>query len=206
MAYEIVALGTSWGGLYALKVILGALPRSFPVPVAIVQHRSSNATTELGNVLQSYCRLRVREPDEKEAIRPGCVYLAPAGYHMLVEPGAIALSIEPPVRHARPSIDVLLESVADAYGARAIGVILTGASADGSTGLVRIKERGGLTIVEDPAQAESRIMPEAAIRVTSVDHILPLTKIAPFLIAACSGGAPTARSEGQGGTASGVGS
>jgi two-component system chemotaxis response regulator CheB len=185
MGYEIVAMGTSWGGLYALKVILGALPREFPLPIAIVQHRQSSATTELANVMQTYSRLRLREPEDKEPIRPGIVYLAPAGYHMLVEQGAIALSTEPPVRHARPSIDVLLESVADDYGATAIGVILTGASADGAAGLARIKDRGGLTIVEDPAEAESRIMPDAAIGLTAVDHVLPLTKIAPFLTSIC---------------------
>ncbi|HEX2174040.1 MAG TPA: chemotaxis protein CheB [Dehalococcoidia bacterium] len=188
MAFEIVAIGTSWGGLYALKVVLGGLPKSFPVPLVIVQHRSSNATTKLAEVLQSYSGLRVQEPEEKEPIRPGRVYLAPAGYHMLVEDHAIALSIEAPVRHARPSIDVLFESVADDYGVGAIGVILTGASADGAQGLARIKERGGLTVVEDPAKAESRIMPEAAIRSTAVDHVLPLTQVAPLLIAVCQPG------------------
>lgn len=199
MEYRIVAMGTSWGGLYALKVILGGLPGTFRVPIAVVQHRSSSATTELADVLQSYSRLRVREPEEKEPIQAGCVYLAPAGYHMLVESGAIALSLEPPVRHARPSIDVLLESVADDYGASAIGVILTGASADGAAGLARIKDRGGLTIVEDPAGAENRIMPEAAISLTLIDHILPLTKIAPFLVTVCQNDVQGSRFNVQGG-------
>jgi len=136
-------------------------------------------------MVQRHSAVRMREPRDKEAIVPGQVYLAPADYHLLVEPGAFALSTEGPVRHARPSIDVLFESAADAYAQRVIAVILTGTSRDGAQGAARVKERGGFVVVQEPATAEGTRMPEAAIAATAVDQVLPLPEIAPFLASLC---------------------
>jgi len=178
---EIVVVGTSLGGLHALEVILSGLTRDFALPMVVVQHRDRHADGMLNAVLQRYSVLPVREPEDKEIILPGWVYLAPADYHLLVERGRFSLSTEGRVCHARPSIDVLFESAASAYGARSVGVILTGASRDGAWGAGRIKGRGGLIVVEDPETAESRTLPDAAQAACGADHVLPLSQIAPFL-------------------------
>lgn len=186
MAFELVVVGTSMGGLRALEVILHALPSGLPIAVAIAQHRHRDSDKGLVNHLQSQCVMPVVEAEDKQAIAGGQVYLAPADYHLLVEPGHFALSTEAPVTHARPSIDVLFESAADAYGDRTIGIILTGASYDGAQGLAKIKAHGGFTIVQEPATAESPTMPNAALSLVSADKILPLPQIAPFLVNLCA--------------------
>lgn len=183
MAFKLIVVGTSLGGLRALEVMLAGLPKTFPLPIAIVQHRYKSSDSALRILLQQHSALQVKEPEDKEAIVPGHVYLAPANYHLLVEPGSFALSTEAPVSYARPSIDVLFESAADAYMQRVIGVVLTGANNDGAQGLTKIKTKGGLTIVQEPNTAESSIMPEAAIAtVGEVNRVLPLAEIAPFLV------------------------
>ena len=173
--YELVVIGSSWGGVAALERILDRLPRDFPLPIAIAQHRSPTSRLRRigGRVL--------KEVEDKDPIEPGGVYLAPADYHLLVEPGSLALSTEGPVQHSRPSIDVMFESAADAYGDRLIGVILTGLNRDGADGFVRIHRLGGLTIAQDPATAERPSMPEAAIATGAVDRIVPLEGIGPLL-------------------------
>ena len=181
MQYEIVVVGTSLGGLKALQTLLAGLPKDFPLPVAIVQHRGKASGDGLAAFLQTASALQVREAEDKEPIVPGMVYLAPADYHLLVESGAFMLSTEAPVAFSRPSVDVLFESAADAYGAGVIGVVLTGANIDGARGAVAIKRRGGLVVVQDPATAEAVAMPEAA-RAAGCDHILPLLDIPPFLV------------------------
>jgi two-component system chemotaxis response regulator CheB len=123
----------------------------------------------------------VVEPEDKEPVEHGRVYLAPAGYHLLVDGGAFALSTDEPVAYARPSIDVLFESAADVYGERVIGVVLTGSNDDGARGLARIKERGGVAVVQEPATAERPEMPEAAIAAAQPEAVLPLDEIAPFV-------------------------
>lgn len=181
MAFEIVVVGTSIGGLKALQTLLSGLPDGFPVPVVIVQHRGKDPEISLCDFLGRSSRLPISEPEDKETIFPGRAYLATGDYHLLVESGSFALSTDPPVGFARPSIDVLFESAADAYRERTIGVVLTGANRDGAHGLAAIKQRGGLAVVEDPAGAACREMPEAAIAGTEVDKILPLQEIGPFL-------------------------
>lgn len=183
--YEIVVVGTSLGGLNALQVLLGGLPKNFRLPVAIVQHRHKQTDETLSAFLQRHCALPVTEAEDKEAILPGRVYLAPADYHLLVEAGRFALSTEAPVCYARPSINVLFESAADAYGCRAIGVILTGASNDGTQGLLRIKAHRGLAVVQEPTTAECSLMPKSAIAAVAVDWILPLSEITPLIINLC---------------------
>jgi two-component system chemotaxis response regulator CheB len=185
VAPELVVVGTSLGGAHALSIVLRALPPDFPASLVIAQHRARDAPSTLDSFLQSYCALPVREVVDKAPIAPAQVYLAPADYHVLVEAGTLALSTEAPVIHARPSIDVLFESAADAYAERTIGVLMTGASRDGAQGLARIKQRGGLAVVQSPATAQCAVMPEAALAAMQVDWILPLAEIGPRLVSLC---------------------
>lgn len=186
-----VVVGVSAGGLEALSVLIPSLPGFFPLPVIVVQHHGQGDDDFLAEYLARLSDLPVRVPADKEPIRPGAVYIAPAGYHLLVEDGGtFSLSLDPPVNYCRPSIDVLFESAAEAYGAGVLGVILTGANADGSRGLKCIKDRGGLAIVQDPDTARSPCMPKEALLATAVDRVLPVAEIGPFL-AQSSAGRPT---------------
>lgn len=177
MAYELVVIGTSWGGLHALRRVLGGLPATFDLPVVVVQHRHRDSDHLLVTLLQDHTPLTVHEIEDKTELVAGHVYVAPAEYHVLVEVGHLALSTEEPVRYSRPSIDVTFESAADAYGSRTVGVVMTGANDDGARGLKRIADRGGAAIVQDPSTAESAVMPAAALklvpdaRVTKLDEI-----------------------------------
>jgi two-component system chemotaxis response regulator CheB len=180
VAYGIVVVGTSSGGLKALQTLLSGLPAKFPLPLVIVQHRGKDSA-DLCEFLDQVSSLPVSEPEDKESLLAGHVYLAPRDYHLLIEEKSFALSTESPVAFARPSIDVLFESAADEYKGHAIGVILTGANRDGARGLARIKTNGGVTLVEDPVSAAVRIMPDAAIDSSTVDHVLELREIASFL-------------------------
>lgn len=182
MGYELLVIGTSLGGFSALKMLLGGLTKHFPLAIAVVQHRHKDSGSMMSGSMQQYTHLVVHEAEDKDELLPGHVYLAPADYHLLVERGYLTLSVDEPVCFARPSIDVLFESAADAYADHTIGIILTGANRDGTNGLARIKACGGLAIVQDPATAETGIMPQAAIANTSVDAILPLPDIAPYLV------------------------
>jgi two-component system chemotaxis response regulator CheB len=183
--YEIVVIGCSMGGMHALQTIFGTLPREFSVPIAVVQHRYRTSNEGLPAFLRRHTKLNVVDTTDKEWIKPGTVYLAPANYHLLVERGELSLSVDEAVAYSRPSIDVLFESAADAYGAGVIGVVLTGANADGARGAARIKNRGGFVVAQDPATAESPAMPQAAIDATRVDRILPLDRVGPFLVELC---------------------
>jgi two-component system, chemotaxis family, protein-glutamate methylesterase/glutaminase len=176
----LVVVGCSLGGYNALQVILGGLPRDYPLPIAIVQHRGVDSEI-LSPALQELTPLPVREADDKEPIVPGCVYVAPPDYHLLVEVGRFALSTDPRVLSARPSIDMLFESAADAYLDRVIAVVLTGQSRDGAQGAARVKRRGGVVVVQEPSTAEARILPDSAIAASTPDRILPLEDIAAFL-------------------------
>src|SRR5688500_8607247 len=130
--YEIIVVGTSWGGLAALRTLAGALPREFGLPIAVVQHRHKDSDRLLATVLQDHTALAVCEVEDKQPLQPGFLFIAPADYHLLVERGHFSLSTDAPVRYSRPSIDVAFTSAADSYGARAVGVVLTGANADGA--------------------------------------------------------------------------
>jgi two-component system chemotaxis response regulator CheB len=178
----IVVIGASQGGLHALEQVLGRLPADFPAPLLIVQHRAEEAPSLLVGLLRSHARMEVCEAEDKSALRPGCVLVAPAGYHALVEPGHVELSKEAEVRFSRPSIDLALESAAGAYGRDTVGVVLTGANDDGSRGLAAIRRAGGVAIVQDPTGAESRSMPDAAIAAAAPQWVLPLEEIGPRLV------------------------
>jgi two-component system chemotaxis response regulator CheB len=182
MAYEMVVIGASWGGLTALESVLRDLPKRFPAAIAIAQHRSPDGGSEgLARLLQSHSALPVMDADDKQPIEPGHVYLAPPDYHLYVDDGAFALSVDEAVLHSRPSIDVLFESASDVYRDRVVGVVLTGANEDGAHGLKMIKRRRGYTIVQNPVEAERSEMPRAAIREVDPDRVLTLTAIAPAL-------------------------
>lgn len=187
MRYELIVVGASLGGFHAIEVLLGGLPESFPLPIVIVQHRSSDSDNLMVSLLKRKSPLPVVEAEDKQAIIPGQVYIAPANYHLLVEDHHLTLSTQSAVEFARPSIDVLFESAADAFRERVIAVLLTGSNRDGAHGMARIHECGGLTLVQDPASAESRRMPDAALAATQIDRVLPLPEIAGFLIDTSTG-------------------
>lgn len=178
----IVVIGTSWGGLTALSEIVSGLPADFPLPICIVQHRSKDSDALLVNLLQDLTDLSVRDAEDKESLCPQTIYIAPPDYHMLVEPEYISLTVDSPVRFSRPSIDVLFRSASDTFGASTIGVVLTGANEDGAAGLARIVARGGKAIVQDPATAESPIMPSSAIRAVPGARVVPLSEISAELV------------------------
>lgn len=180
--YDAIVIGTSAGGLDALTIILPTLISELPVPVIIVQHISSSSDSFLITYFSKLCKLAVKEVEEKESLKPGCIYFAPPDYHVLVESDlTLSLSNEEKVNYSRPSIDVLFETASWAFGKRLIGLILTGANWDGAAGLKLIKKNGGLTLVQDPKTAMVARMPEAAIECFNPDHILPLEEIAPFI-------------------------
>ena len=175
-------IGTSWGGLNALSQVVAGLPATFALPIVIVQHRSPDAAGFLAELLQTRTRLSVVEVDDKRAITPGHVFVAPPNYHLLFDGGFFSLTTDAPVRYSRPSIDVTFVSAADEYGRRAVGVVLTGANEDGALGLKRIADRGGYAIVQDPATAEGVAMPRAALRAVPKARVIPLERIANHLI------------------------
>lgn len=181
--FRAVVIGVSTGGVQALSSLLGHLPAHFPVPILIVQHIGAETGDGLARLLNRHSALRVKEADEQDELIPGTVFLAPANYHLLVEAGGtLSLSADAPVSYARPSVDVLFESAAEAFGAQLIGIILTGANFDGSRGLARIKQKGGIAIVQDPADAEAAQMPQAALAATSVDHVVALCAMPALLL------------------------
>ena len=187
-AYQLILIGTSWGGLAALRTVIAALPPDFPIPIAIVQHRHRDSDGLLARFLQGHTGLCVCEVEDKQPIEPGNVFIAPANYHLYVERGSFSLSIDAPVRYSRPSIDVTMMSAADAYGHALVGIILTGANADGSAGLRRMANAGALAVVQDPATAEMPVMPQAALRAVPTARVFAVDRIGPFLAQLASPG------------------
>jgi two-component system, chemotaxis family, protein-glutamate methylesterase/glutaminase len=184
---KLVAIGGSWGGLYALMELLGSLPTDFPCRVVVVQHRANYDSDEhrLAHVLSRYSALPVTEANDRETPEPGHVYLAPADYHLLVEDDRFELTVDELVQYSRPSIDVLFESVARAYGREVVGVLLTGFGHDGTAGMTAIKSAGGVTIAENPESAMQAAMPRSAIEAGAAREVLQLDEIAPRLIELC---------------------
>jgi two-component system chemotaxis response regulator CheB len=183
MKYEAIAIGVSSGGMNAMKILFSALPVEFSMPVIIVQHISSRSDNHWIDLLNNRSSLNIKEADEKEKIERGNIYIAPSNYHLLIEKDkTFSLTIDGRVNFARPSIDVLFESAAEAYKNTLIGVVLTGSNNDGTAGIKKIKENGGLTIVQDPETAESSFMPASAIAAIKVDHVLPLKDIIELLM------------------------
>jgi two-component system, chemotaxis family, protein-glutamate methylesterase/glutaminase len=193
--YRIVAVGASAGGLHALRAVVAALPADFPLPVVIVQHRARESE-HLCELLQECSRVPVTEVVDKQDVEAG-VFVGPPDYHLLLDRGAFSLSVDDPVRYSRPSIDVMFEAVADEYGDGAIGIVLTGANADGSRGLRRIVDRGGVAIVQEPESAEVRVMPRHAAAAVPEAVVLPLEEIGARVVALASGGAAPRTRDGR---------
>ena len=181
VGYDLVVVGTSWGGLAALRTLVAGLPASFMMAVTLVQHRHKDSDHLLRILLQERSALEVCEVEDKMPLEHGRIYVAPPDYHTLVEPGHFSLSTEAPVRYSRPSIDVTFSSAADSYAHRTVGVVLTGANADGAQGLRQISDRGGMALVQDPKTAESPTMPAAAVKSVPRARVMPLTDIVAFL-------------------------
>lgn len=181
-AIRAVVIGASAGGVQALLQILPSLPASYRLPVLIVVHVPPDRDNALVSLFQARCQIEVREAEDKEPILPGVVYFAPSDYHLLVEKdGTLSLSSDELVNHSRPSIDVLLESAADAFGPELVGVILTGANDDGARGLQAVVEAGGVAIVEDPAEAYASAMPAASLRASPSATAMKVAAIASYV-------------------------
>ncbi|WP_395748324.1 chemotaxis protein CheB [Prosthecobacter sp.] len=179
---QALVIGGSAGAVSALLQLLPVLPADFPLAVMVVIHLPPEDNGALAGFLNSQCQMRVKEAEDKEPVVPGVVCLAPAGYHLLVEPDFhLSLSQDDPVLFSRPSIDVLFESAADAYGSSLAAVILTGASADGAQGLHAVHRAGGRTFVQEPSTAAAPIMPQAALDACPDAQSLPLSQLAGVL-------------------------
>ncbi|WP_244816643.1 chemotaxis protein CheB [Caballeronia sp. Lep1P3] len=182
-AFDAIVIGASAGGVEALNLLLPALPREFALPVLVVVHVRQGQPSLLPGLFAERCKMRVQEPFDKDEIAPGTVYFAPPGYHMMVEaeggePPGIALSVDPPVRFSRPSVDVLFETAAHAYGERLLGIVLSGANDDGARGARAIFDAGGMCWAQDPKTAPAPAMPVAAIAEGAVRDILTVDDMA----------------------------
>jgi two-component system, chemotaxis family, protein-glutamate methylesterase/glutaminase len=182
LAPEAVVIGASAGALEVLSSLLPGLPADYRLPILIVVHLPPDSTSLFAELMRARCAIRVREAEDKEPIEPGVVYFAPPDYHLLVEQDKrLSLSDDEPVLFSRPSIDVLFESAADAYGGGLIGVVLTGANSDGANGLKAVVEAGGVAVVQRPGSAYAVAMPEAAIAACPAARVLPVNEIAAYL-------------------------
>jgi two-component system chemotaxis response regulator CheB len=182
MKNKVIIIGASAGGVQALQKIIGSFEKDFSMAVIIVQHLHPQSDDFMIRRLAKVCSIPVKEAEKREMIKPGMVYVAPPNYHLLIEEDkSFALSTDPRVNFCRPSIDVLFESAADIFGSNLIGIILSGANNDGAMGMKKIKKLGGMTIVQDPATAESDIMPGSVLNIMKVDAILTPEKIGNLL-------------------------
>lgn len=186
--YEAIVIGASAGGMETIGKLLKLLDGDFKLPIVIVQHLSPSSDDYIISYFNRLGEIKVKEADEKEKLQGGVVYIAPPNYHLLIEKDkTLSLTVEPRVSYARPSIDVLFDSAAEAFRDKLIGIVLTGANSDGSNGLKKIKEFGGLTIVEDPSTAKVEAMPRFALDKVKADYVLRVEDIASK-IAELSGG------------------
>ncbi|HWE36717.1 MAG TPA: chemotaxis protein CheB [Isosphaeraceae bacterium] len=180
----VVAIAASAGGLEALSRLLGALPADFPAPILVLQHLDPGRPSLLAQILGRRTKLMVKQAEAGEPVRPGAVFVAPPGRHLLVDAGGrLSLSTSELIHLVRPSADRLFESVAEGFGPRAVAVVLTGTGSDGEGGVRAVRRRGGTVIAQDPATATYAGMPAAAVRTGCVDLVLPLDQIAPRLVA-----------------------
>ncbi len=180
--YELVVIGGSAGSIDAVLKILKNLRADFAIPIIIVLHRKASHEEYFVSIFQKKTKLKVKEAEGREKIEPGVIYIVPPDYHLLIEDDkTLTLDVSEKVNYSRPSIDITLECAADAFKEKLIGIILTGANADGAKGLAKIKSKKGLAIVQNPETAEVNTMPKEAIKSTAIDHILDLEDIARFL-------------------------
>jgi two-component system chemotaxis response regulator CheB len=183
MNYKAVIIGGSAGSFQIVARILSSLSESFPLPVLLCLHRLKHVRSGFVEALSLKSNIPVIEPYDKDQLKPGKAYLAPANYHMFIElANRIALSADEPVNHSRPSIDLSFITAANAYRDKLIGIILSGANRDGAIGLKKVAENGGVTIVQDPNECEVKTMPEAALQLTKVDYVYTTDQILRFLL------------------------
>lgn len=188
--YKLIVIGTSAGGVTAIQEILQSLSLDVTIPIVITQHLPPQFNVNIATVFGSYSKGIVREAIDKDVLQAKHVYFSPPGYHLLIESkGSLALSQDEPVHYSRPSIDLMFESAANAFGSDLIGILLTGANYDGASGLKHIKDLGGYTIVQNPLTAEVDTMPREAIEMHQPDKVLNLNEIAEHLSEICSGAA-----------------
>jgi two-component system chemotaxis response regulator CheB len=181
-AVEAVVVGASAGGVQALLAVFNGLGADYRLPIVAVLHLPDDRRSQLAEVFQQRLGIRVKEADDKETLKGGTLYFAASGYHLLVEQDrSVSLSREEPLHFSRPSIDILFDTAADVYGPALMGVLLTGANHDGAQGLATIKRCGGLTVVQDPRDAQVPTMPEAALALHPADYVLPLGGIQALL-------------------------
>ncbi len=180
--YKALIIGGSAGSFQVVTKILSSLPEDFHMPVLLSLHRLKHIRSGFVEALSIKSSIPVREPFDKDHIKPGIAYLAPSNYHMLVELGhRFALSTDDPVNHSRPSIDLSFFSAAQLYREKLVGLILSGANKDGASGLGMVKRTGGLTIVQDPEDCQMPVMPKESMKITEVDHILYTEQIIELL-------------------------
>ncbi|MCW5589736.1 MAG: chemotaxis protein CheB [Legionellales bacterium] len=181
--FEAIVIGVSAGGFEALKFLTPSFPANFKLPIIIVQHVNEQSDMYFIDFLNSIAQLPVKEAEHNESIHSGTIYIAPPGYHLLIEADkTFSLSVDEKVNFSRPSIDLLFESAAYTYGNQLIGIILTGANADGARGLSLVKHYGGCAIVQNPQTAESFYMPQAALEMTIVDYVVSLEQLPELLL------------------------
>lgn len=181
---EVVVIGASTGGIGALHQLLPVLSRGLQLPIVIVVHLPAHHRSLLPEIFAPLCQAPVREPLDKEPVAGGVIWFAPSDYHLMVERDhSFSFSVDDPVKYSRPAVDVLFEYAALAYGPGVTAVVLTGASEDGATGAARVRALGGCVFVQDPEQAEAKLMPLAAIRMAAPQYVGPLSGIAEQLLA-----------------------
>jgi len=181
--YKAIVIGGSAGSFQVITRILANLPDNFPLPVIMCLHRLKHVRNGFVEALSIKSIKPVTEPYDKETIKKGNVYLAPANYHLSVELGnTFALATDEMVNNSRPSIDIMLETAAYVYKNKLIGILLSGANKDGAMGMKRIKDRGGLTVVQDPKECMIDTMPTSAMKITEIDHVLPVDDLLKFLV------------------------
>lgn len=182
-----IVVGCSAGGLDALKILLSGLDPKLSQPLLVCCHSGSETITALCELLARVSTLPVTEAIERHPVSGGVVYLAPSGYHLLIEgTGHFAFSADPRISHARPSIDVLFACAAEVWRDGLIGVVLTGANADGAEGLLKLRLHGGCAIVQNPETAMASAMPQAALDLAGADHCVSLDAIAPLINQLCN--------------------
>lgn len=187
---RLVIIGASSGGLEAMLQLLPALTQDYGVPIILVLHQRANRTSGVPEMLARHTHLTVLEPDDKQPIEPGCLYVAPPNYHLLIEKEKIiSLSNEAPVNYSRPSIDVAFESAALAYGSDLVALVLSGANQDGVAGALQVKQRGGRVYVQSVVEAQVDVMPAAVVSSVPVDGQLALRELAGILNDLCRSGA-----------------
>lgn len=180
---KAIFIGGSAGSFKVVNKILTDLPANYPFPVVICMHRLRNIRSGFVSTLAINCQLKIKEAIDKEKISPSTVFIAPANYHLMINHGFhFSLSIEPPINHSRPSIDIMMETAAEVYREKAVGILLSGANTDGAKGMEKINENEGITIVQDPKKSDIPTMPESCLRLFEPTKVADVDSIIKFIL------------------------